>query len=114
MLEQLENIGLRPNQFISTHNCMLIKAPKKHPIIPNEAKWLSGEGAGSWFHFYPENGFFQITRFSPNGNVECSGIFNASQRVDLDFSYEISYPSHCQIISIIQQGERITFKRFSD
>ena len=93
---------------------MVLKAPKKHPIIPSEAKWLAGEGSGSWFHFHDEKESLRITRFSAEGNIECSGIFNASQPVVLQVPFEMNYPTHCQLINIIQQGTRVVFNRISD
>ena len=49
-----------------------------HPNnLPNDAKWLSGEGAGSWFvieQMYLE-GIYMVSRYSPKGDLECSGQY---------------------------------------
>lgn len=81
--------------------------------LPSTAKWLSGEGAGSWFVFEKENETqYKINRFSPEGNVECEGMFRSSiNKIDLDKDFAITYPSHCATVSIIQGNEKIRFKR---
>lgn len=39
--------------------------PERHPKIPENAQWLSGEGAGSWFVFDVENKLLKVSRYSP-------------------------------------------------
>ena len=75
--------------------------------LDEKAKWLAGEGAGSWF-LIEETGSglkYKVTRYSPLGNVECVGIFASDRKLILSREYNITYPSHCQKVSIIQNDE---------
>ena len=98
---------------------MTLKFPKilPEPALPahlqSTAKWLSGEGAGSWFVIEIENDTqYKITRFSPDGNVECESLFRSNiKNIDLEKDFDITYPSHCATVSIIQGKELIIFNR---
>ena len=81
--------------------------------LPATAKWLSGEGAGSWFVIEDgENSLqYKITRFSPSGNFECEGVFSSEKKVNLKKGFEITYPSHCLKVTIIQNKEKVSFNR---
>jgi len=86
----------------------VLRAPDRPSNLHHNAKWLAGEGAGSWFliEACEENEQeYQVQRFSPEGKLECTGIFAADLYVDLNIEYVISYPSQCQKVTIIQ-GER--------
>ncbi|WP_041694324.1 DUF6695 family protein [Emticicia oligotrophica] len=76
------------------------------------AKWLSGEGAGSWFVFEFNENECIIERFNSDGKLECTGSF-VCQQDNFDYSkpFEITYLSHCQQVSIIQEGEKKIFLR---
>lgn len=95
----------------------MIKLPKVLPAplhpssIPKEAKWLSGEGAGSWFSIKTLNhkNQYMIKRFSPDGQFECEGVFVPEIDVDLREGYLMTYPSHCSVVSIIQGTKKIRF-----
>ena len=97
----------------------MIKFPKILPRpalpahLPSTAKWLSGEGAGSWFVIEQANDTqYKITRFSPEGLVECKGLFKVNiAKVEIEKEFEITYPSHCATVSILQGKEKIIFKR---
>ncbi len=94
----------------------MIKLPKILPIpalpgnLPPTTKWLAGEGAGSWFVIEMENDIqYRIGRFSPEGHIECEGLFKSiSKKIDLKKDYDITYPSHCATVTIIQEKEKIT------
>ena len=87
-------------------------APPKPARIPFSAKWLGGEGAGSWFVLESLDDEFVITRYSPEGNVECKGFFNFSEpgTFNVDEEYAITYLSHCQEVNVIQKGKKIKFE----
>lgn len=88
--------------------------PERHYLIPGNAQWLSGEGAGSWFVFNFEGTLLQVTRFSPQGVVECKGLFenpDAIESLKKTDSFFISYPSHCKMISVKVNDSEIRFKR---
>lgn len=80
--------------------------PKKHQSIPKTAQWLAGEGAGSWFNIKKEQDKYQITRFSPKGEIECQSYFDTNSEFDINEPFEFTHLSHCQLVNIIQ--EKIT------
>ena len=76
---------------------------KKPITVPNNAQWLGGVGAGSWFVITEGNNFFSISRYSKLGDPECSGNFICSPRgLDLAQEFKFTYLSHCQLCTIIQ------------
>lgn len=113
-----------------------LPAPPKPSHLPAEAQWLSGEGAGSWFAIEQNNQAYStppnytISRFNPEGQLECKGHFVTSDvatedlqtkssstgdfaKVDnslhdhlfsLDLPYRFTYLSHCKQVHILQQG----------
>ena len=91
----------------------ILQKPALPAHLPSTAKWLSGEGAGSWFVIEQENETqYKITRFSPEGIVECKGLFGASmEKMDIEKEFEITYPSHCATVSILQGEEKVILKR---
>ncbi len=81
--------------------------PKK---LAQNVQWLAGEGAGSWFEITEIHAGFQISRYSPIGKQECSGVFTADQPFDLDKEWTMAYPSHCSKVNVLQFGRLISFK----
>ena len=90
----------------------ILPAPKHPSNLSKSAKWLSGEGAGSWFVIEESDSSFhyKISRFSEKGNLECKSNFTANKKVMLAEDYSISYPSHCAAVTVIQGLEKISFK----
>lgn len=83
--------------------------------LPNKCQWLAGEGAGSWFNLRIEDSQFRIIRYSPEGNIECSGIFAIkSGNWNPELEYNFTHLSHCQQVKIIQHNQTIIFERISD
>jgi len=88
--------------------------PERHPSIPEDAQWLSGEGAGSWFSVKPEGNLLLVTRYSPQGVVECKGLYEnrkASEILKDAESYSIAYPSNCRTVSIKVNNLELRFER---
>jgi hypothetical protein len=83
-----------------------LSAPHKHPEIPVVAKWLSGEGAGSWFHLQKADKQYIVSRYSPEGTLECKGLymFVGQSGFDISQDYQVGHLSHCQRITL-QQNE---------
>jgi hypothetical protein len=79
-----------------------LSAPVKDRLIPHNAQWLAGEGAGSWFVFGIENGNIKVSRYSPEGIVECSGLYTVSgaEIIEDVLSANITYPSDCRLITM--------------
>jgi hypothetical protein len=95
----------------------MIKLPKilpkpKLPInLSLSAKWLAGEGAGSWFVIEKDKEVnYKITRFSPEGRLECEGLFKTEKVINLHDDFSITYPSHCSIVTIMQETQKIRFR----
>lgn len=94
----------------------VLPAPDKIPENLNKsAKWLAGEGAGSWFLITKTviEKHYEISRFSPKGNIECIGIFESNQCIDLDKDFSLTYPSHCAHVTVLQYGKTIILKHKS-
>ena len=91
----------------------ILPEPRKPSNLPGDAKWLAGEGAGSWFVIHRSHGIsmYFVQRFSPEGKLECDGLFNASRSIDFTTKFNITYPSHCQKITLIQGAKDITLTR---
>ncbi len=90
-----------------------LKAPPRHPDIPENAQWLSGEGAGSWFHIESDGDLFLITRFSPEGKIECRGHFytESDKRFEIHDEYRFAHLSNCKQVNIMQNGKTVAFHR---
>lgn len=90
--------------------------PALHPSIPDNAKWIAGEGAGSWFHFMlknPEDTHLLVTRYSEKGDIECRAYFKNPDDLKLDIQqpFELTYLSHCREINAIQNNKKIKLQR---
>ncbi len=80
--------------------------PDRSQNISDKAQWLSGEGAGSWFLLTEEDDKLLMSRFSPNGDLECEEYFENITGRDIDSEYyEITYLTNCSILSLIVGGD---------
>lgn len=85
-----------------------LAAPNLPSNLTHRAQWLSGEGAGSWFDITEERpGVFRMKRYSDIGEIECNSLFTCTSKLDLSRQYQITYPSHCARVSLIQSGQKI-------
>jgi len=77
--------------------------PDKHPSIPTGAKWLSGEGCGSWFVLKFEDNILLADRYSPSGILECSTRYKYEKPIDFNLSDQVQllYPSTCKSIKLL-------------
>ena len=82
-------------------------APDLPENLNANSQWLAGEGAGSWFQFDFMIDGIEVKRFDPYGVLECEGIFAVHNNFDPSKSFEITYPSHCAIITVLQKGQTI-------
>ena len=89
----------------------ILPQPKLPESLSNTARWLSGEGAGSWFIFLEGQDSVGIRRYSPCGNLECEGEFKTNELFYLEQAFTVTYPSHCLMVSVLQEGRMITLKR---
>lgn len=88
--------------------------PNRPENIPEFAQWLSGEGSGSWFsirQLETENYF--ISRFGPNGELECEGEFEISNNLpfDIRIQFQFGHLSHCRKVRISQEKRLVEFIR---
>jgi hypothetical protein len=88
-------------------------APERYHEIPENAQWLSGEGAGSWFSFEKDGMVLKVSRYSPEGVIECRGIYENKTIEDfkLEGEYCITYPSNCKIVSLKLNDRQLKFER---
>jgi hypothetical protein len=91
----------------------VLVAPQLPAHLSATAQWLAGEGAGSWFELtQAENSLiFGIKRYSPDGGLECEGQFTADTKINITDTFSITYPSHCAVVTLLQNTEKITLKR---
>ena len=84
---------------------MSLLPPSKPNNIPSNSQWLGGIGAGSWFSLQKREDNFKITRFSPEGILECSGIFIIENNgFEINKEYSFTYLSHCSLCTIVQNN----------
>ncbi len=91
-----------------------LPAPERHLDIPENAQWLSGEGAGSWFGFEDkDNALLQVTRHSPEGTIECTGLYEkkGNHTFNTRATFTITHPSHCKMISLLVSGAAVRLYR---
>jgi hypothetical protein len=93
----------------------ILPAPARNENIPENAQWLSGEGAGSWFNLDGYNSELKVTRYSPEGNIECDGIFVNQQGLSgLSIQkLRLSHPSDCRAITLTNGDRLFKFERKS-
>lgn len=92
---------------------ILLPPQKKLRGLPDTMKWLSGEGAGSWFLIeeYNSENSYKVSRFSPDGTIECEGQFTTNRPFEISKEYSITYPSHCAKVTLSQFGKTITLHK---
>ncbi|MBN2807687.1 MAG: hypothetical protein JXR22_13605 [Prolixibacteraceae bacterium] len=76
--------------------------PERHPYIPENAQWLAGEGAGSWFHVEPHNKGVSVSRYSPEGKIEFNRSFFSKILSDQTIAlneWRIAYPCDAQVMT---------------
>lgn len=91
----------------------ILPSPLKPTHLPPNIHWLSGEGCGSWFHFEQNDIGFVISRYSPEGKLECAGVFNqvSGLAFQINERFDFTYLSHCAEVNIIQNNQILKFKR---
>ena len=80
--------------------------------ISQKAQLIEGTGASSWFTISVEKDHYRIERFSLEGELECSRIFEVKPNIfDINLAYKFTYISHCKQCTIIQN--KLTFKFYA-
>ena len=88
-----------------------LNQPNRQPSIPEKAQWLAGEGAGSWFFIEHNGSEFQITRYSPEGDIECQSLFSTETEFDINQDFEFIHLCHCKQVNLIQNKTKHTFHK---
>jgi len=90
----------------------IIPSPQKPSHLPDAIQWLSGEGCGSWFFIEQVERNYIISRYSPEGKLECKGLFEQinTPKIKLNNSFKYTYLSHCAEVNIIQDDINLKFK----
>jgi hypothetical protein len=96
-----------------------LPAPKLPKNLPESVQWLAGEGAGSWFYIESNSNEYEflIQRYSPNGDLECEGLFkyeDEKRSIDLNKPFKFVHLSHCAFVNIRQDETTITLYRKAD
>ena len=91
----------------------ILPSPLKPTHLPPNIHWLSGEGCGSWFHIEQNEIRFVISRYSPEGKLECAGVFNQVSGLSFQINerFDFTYLSHCAEVNIIQNNQILKFIR---
>lgn len=89
--------------------------PTKPSNVPLGAQWISGIGAGSWFSIKQESENYRISRFSPDGMLECNGVFKESNfsSFNINLPFQFDHLSHCQSVVIKQSEKKLEFNRIN-
>lgn len=90
----------------------VLPCPQKPDHLPTNIHWLSGEGCGSWFYIEKVENLFAISRYSPEGKLECKGIFEqvTGNNIEITEPFDFTYLSHCSEVNIIQNNKNLNFK----
>jgi hypothetical protein len=111
-----EVITLGNDQNLLPPKCKLLnevlEPPKRHQAIPSSAKWMAGEGAGSWYDIRSVGAFFYCRRFDEHGRIEFSSVFEieGNDFILLQYGFSIGYPSHFQRIVLLQNNKNYILK----
>ncbi len=90
-----------------------LPAPPRPQDLPDQAQWLAGVGAGSWFYICKKDLEFEISRFGPEGNLECRSFFEIEGNAFFELAqlYTFTYLSHCKTVRILQGNSLLKFHR---
>jgi hypothetical protein len=82
-----------------------LPAPPRPLTVPAEAQWVAGETTGSWFHLEQQQDGILLTRYCPEGLLECTNVLQADgPETGLDAGYRIVSMSHCAEVRVEQGG----------
>jgi hypothetical protein len=112
-----ENTHLSPLLFDKNNVRSTLPMPEKPATVPPGSQWLSGEMAGSWYFLEKKPGGYRISRYSPEGRPECSGMFRLTASgiaFDPVLPYRFAFLSHCSEVNIEQNERRFTFLKISE
>ncbi|WP_117880773.1 DUF6695 family protein [Aureibaculum luteum] len=88
--------------------------PNLPKTIPENSKWLSGQGTGCWFSMETTtiSNTYRIVRYTPQGIVDCDRIFKLVENdsvFEIGQPYEFVHVSHCNKCRIQQNNQLFIF-----
>ena len=83
---------------------------EKPQNIDSSSQLIKGIGASSWFTIKSEGDLYRIERFSTDGELECSRLFNVGPNTfNINYEYKFTYISHCKECTILQNDRTYKF-----
>lgn len=100
-----------PSKVMSKKQAVsILDEPKKPTAINSSAKWLGGEGMGSWFDISFDQTIYTIQRWTEIGVLESEFQYViVSGNFDLNMPYQYSYPSNSEVVTIVQKKTNVRF-----
>jgi len=84
------------------------------PILPEEAKKLSGIGSNAWFEIElleDSDTFYRIIRYNDLHEIDYVGVYNTQDDFNVFEDFKITYDSHCEFCHVIQNDKKIKFQK---
>jgi len=91
--------------------------PKHNSTKSDHAQWLGGIAAGAWFELFTlnDNPNYRFRRISPDGNVDCDGIYRiTTEGFDISSAYQFVHYSNCKFFHITQHNTTYKFEYLKD
>lgn len=88
----------------------VLRTTTQLPLLPNNAKKLSGIGSNAWFSVLVEDTFnnvFKIERYNDYHNLDYVGFYKCENTFNPLLDFEMDYDSHCLYCHVIQDGKKI-------
>ena len=87
--------------------------PPDDVIAQDDWQWLGGLGYGLWFSVKPtgEPSEFMVECHNSKGKLNWADTFYSKSTVELSSSFQITYPSNYQKVTLLSDGKTITLER---
>lgn len=103
----LKNVNKVSSQSAQRNEDRTLYQPVRPDSVDENAQWLSGEGAGSWFLLELKGEDYCISRFTPKGTLEFEKEFIASSKFHISKEYRFTHVSNAMKCILIQNGKLI-------
>lgn len=100
------------NKLNKLHQLSTLPKPIHPENIPQNAFWLSGEGAGSWYVLSKNNSILILQKYSPCGEFESESFFRDEIDHEDMNAWHITYPSDCRILTLSNGIKTLSLKNF--